>query len=522
MHVSSMKSGFLSLALVCLCATAEAATLRRGLGPEPDSLDIHQAQGLPALQVLRETNEGLLTYDAQGELAGGVAASWEVSDDGRAYRFSLRPEARWSNGDPVLADDFVRGWQAALSPRTQARTAALLVAVSNARAVMAGEADPVELGITADGPATLRVELDQPSPWFLEVLAHPVSYPLHAGSGSRASARPSNGAYRIAGQVPRGGITLEADPAFHAADTVGVATVEYLPIEDPGSELARYRAGEIDITETIPPGRYAWLQENLGAELRVTPYLGTFWLGVNMRREPLGASVDLRRALMLSIDRETLVRVIIGSGEAPAWSVVPPGLSGYTPQSDGGQRLSQAEREAEARALYARAGYGPSRPLRVQLRFNTSTQNRRLAVAVAAMWKQVLGVQTELLHEEWKVFVNNRRQGILTEIFRGGWIADYADPATFLELFRSGDELNTTFYADPRFDELLDRAAAHRGAQRLQLLQQAETLLMRDMPAVPLYYYVSRHLVKPRVRGFRDNVRDIHLSRYLSIEPEPE
>ncbi len=519
MPIHSMYLRQFALPLLLACTAVQAEVLRRGLGPEPDSLDIHQAQGLSAIQVLRDTHEGLITYDAHGELTGGVAESWEISTDGRVYRFRLRAAARWSNGDPLVANDFVRAWQAALSPATQARTAGLMVAVAKAREVMAGEADPVELGIRAEGPGELTVELEHASPWFLEILAHPVSYPMHARGGVKSSERHSNGAFRISAHVPHSSITLQADPNYHGASSVRLKELEYLPIEDPGSELSRFRADELDITETIPPGRYDWLRENLPAELRIAPYLGTYWLGVNMRREPLGVSVDLRRALMLAIDRDTLTRIVTGAGETPAWSVVPPGLDDYLPQADGSQRLSQEEREAEARALYATSGYGPDRPLRVQLRFNTSAQHRRLAVAVAAMWKQVLGVHAELMHEEWKVFVNNRRQGVLTEIFRGGWIADYADPATFLDLFRAGEELNTTFYANSRFDDLLDQAASRDGKQRFELLQQAETLLMRDMPVIPLYYYVSRHLVKTRVNGFHDNVRDVHLSRYLSIGP---
>ncbi|NIP17568.1 MAG: peptide ABC transporter substrate-binding protein, partial [Xanthomonadales bacterium] len=175
-----------------------------------------------------------------------------------------------------------------------------------------------------------------------------------------------------------------------------------------------------------------------------------------------------------------------------------------------------------ARSLYREAGYGPGKALRVELRYNTSGMHRRMAVAVAAMWKQVLGVNAELINEEWKVFVNNRRQGVVTQVFRGGWIADYADPSTFLDLFRSGNELNNTFYAGGEYDALLRQAEGLQGAARMATLQRAESLLMRDMPVIPLYYYVSRHLVKPGVTGFYDNARDIHLSRYLGKETAGE
>jgi len=179
---------------------------------------------------------------------------------------------------------------------------------------------------------------------------------------------------------------------------------------------------------------------------------------------------------------------------------------------------SQAEREAEAKRLLLAAGFGPGRPLLLQLRYNTSSLHRRIAVTVAAMWKQVLGINTELINEEWKVFVNNRRLGVVTEVFRGGWIADYADPTSFLDLFLTGSELNNTFYSDREFDHLMEMAGEAAGSKRLTLLQKAEARLLDTMPVIPLYYYVSRHLVRPDVGGFIDNIRDVHLSRYISKE----
>jgi oligopeptide transport system substrate-binding protein len=513
-----MSRRILPAVLLLVCHSACADTLRRGLGPEPDSLDIHEAQGLSAIHLLRETREGLMTFDARGELAPGVAASWEVLDQGRLFRFRLRGEARWSNGDPLVADDFVRAWQAAVTPASAARTAALLGPVQNARAILEGRLDPAALGIRAVATHELEIRLQQAAPWFTEILAHPVSFPLHPGAATNPRDAPVNGAFQVVEAVPHAMIRLAANPLYHAADSVRLAAVEYLPIEDPAAELARYRAGELDITETIPAGRYDWLRGNLAAELHVHPYLGSFWLGFNLAREPFRENPDLRRALALAVDRETLVRVVLGAGELPAWSIVPPGLPGYQPRADNAAGLDRDSREAKARQLYRAAGYGKGRELLVELRFNTSSLHRRMAVAVAAMWKQVLGVGTELINEEWKVFVNNRRQGVITQVFRGGWIADFADPESFLDLFRSGNELNTTFYANTRYDALLDQAGLLQGARRMAALQQAELALMRDMPVIPLYYYVSRHLVKPGVRGFEDNVRDIHLSRYLSLD----
>jgi len=519
MRTRRTAAPFFAAAIVAalLAGSGSAATVHRGLGPEPDSLHIHQAQGLAAVNLLRDIREGLVTFDAAGEPVPGQAASWEVLEKGLRYRFTLRADARWSNGDRVTAGDFVRAWQMAFTPATAAATASLLRPVRNAEGILQGRLAPDTLGIRAVDPATLDIELDQAAPWFTEILAHPVAFPLHADGLDDPRGAPVNGPFRIAEWTPRASIRLAPNPAFHAADSIDVDGVVYYPIEEPATELARYRAGELDITETIPAGRFAWLQENLPEHLHVHPYLGSFWLGLNLRHAELGRSPELRQALSLAIDREIVVRTVLGAGEVPAWSVVPPGIAGYDPAVMPQSGLSQDEREAEAKRLFSRSGAGRGEPLRLELRYNTSGVHRRVAVAVAAMWKQVLGVNTELLNEEWKVFVNNREMGVVTEVFRGGWIADYADPASFLDLFLSGGGMNHTRYRNGAFDGLMARAGAAAGPRRMELLREAEALLTRDMPVIPLYYYVSRHLVRPRVSGYTDNLRDIHLSRYLQL-----
>lgn len=510
----------LGSAAIALCASAaQAMEIHRGLGPEPDSLHIHQAQGLAAINLLRDVREGLVTFDAAGEPVAGQAAGWAVSEDGLRYRFTLREDARWSDGSPVTAADFVQAWRRAVAPGTAAATADLLRVLTGAADVLEGRKPPESLGAIVVDERTLEIELEAPAPWVLEILAHPVAYPLHRSQGGDARSGPVNGPFVIEQWSPRASVRLVRNPHYHSAASVRADAVNYYPIEEPATELARYRANELHITETIPAGRYGWLRQNLPDDLRVHPYLGSFWLGMNLRNAALGGSEDLRRALALAIDRDILVRTVLGAGEMPGWSVVPPGIPGYTPALLSESGWTQPQREEEARRLYRRAGYSERNPLRLELRFNTSAIHRRVAVAVGAMWKQVLGVRTDLVHEEWKVFVNNRRMGVVTEVFRGGWIADYADPASFLGLFVAGGELGGTFYAEPAFDARVE-AAADAGASRAAALRQAEARLMQDMPVIPLYYYVSRHLVKPEVRGFIDNVRDIHLSRYLDLENE--
>jgi oligopeptide transport system substrate-binding protein len=509
------------VAMMMLAQTAWPVTVNRGLGPEPDSLDIHQAQGLSAINLLRDLREGLLSFDSRGELIPGQAESWQILDGGKRYRFILRPDATWSNGDAVTAADFIRAWHRAFSPETASSTVGLLQLVENATPVMNGKMAVEALGIKTPEPGILEITLSKPAPWFLELLAHPVSYPLHQSFVEKPIQAAVNGPFILAGWVPRASISLVKNSRYYAASSVRIDAVEYFPIEEPAAELLRFRALELDLTETIPPGRFDWLKENLGAELRTHPYLGSFWLGINFRHPYLGHSVALRRSLSLAIDREILVRVVLGAGELPGWGIVPPGISEYEPAQMAQIGWTQAAREAEAVRLYKavvrQAGPGMQTPLVLELRYNTSQLHRRMAVAVAAMWKQVLGIATELVNEEWKVFVNNRKMGVVTEVFRGGWIADYADPASFLDLFISDSALNSTFYTNPEFDQAMSSIHQASGSERMELLHKAETLLLQDMPVIPLYYYVSRHLVNTRITGFADNVRDIHLSRYLGL-----
>lgn len=494
-----------------LWTAAAAQTVHRGLGPEPDSLDIHTAQGLAAINVLRDLREGLVSLDAAGEPVPGVAAAWTVGDGRKTWTFELDPEARWSDGARVTAADFVRAWRAALDPATAAPLGGLLDGLVNARAIRAGDKPPASLGVSALEDGRLRLELAEPVPWLPYLLAHPAAYPL-ADDPSL-----TNGPFERVEHVPGSHLELAADPDWRAAGTVAVERVIWHTIEDPAVELGRYRAGGLHITESVPPGRVEWLRRKMGDQLRIAPYLGSFWLGYNLSQPPFENAPALREALSLAIDRELIAERVIGAGEIPAWRLVPPNMPGWTSAPGPGERLAEAERLERARHLYTRAGYGPDRPLTVELRYNSSLTHRRTAAAVAGMWKQNLGVRTRQVNEEWKVFVTNRRQGRLTEVFRGGWIADFPDATSFLDLFVGDSPLNHSFFSDSEYDRLVAAAGA-AGDDRFDLLWSAEQRLLEAHAVIPLYYYVSRHLVDPRIKGFEDNPMDVHLSRWLSLD----
>ncbi len=511
------------LALAPFAATA-TGTLERGNGPEPDSLDAHRAQSLSAFSVLRDLYEGLVTEDADGRLAPGLAETWAVSDDARTWTFRLRADLRWSDGEPLTADQVVASFRRALDPATLAPYANLLDPIAGAHDVIAGRAPPDSLGVAAPDARTVVFRLERAAP-LSKLLTLPVAFVVDAEAATRHGARHTrpgvlrgNGAYRLFDWRPQTAITLERNPHYHGAADVPIARVRFHVTEDAASEMKRYLAGDLDLTESVPAGNLERLRARFGDELVIAPMLGTYWLGLNLRRPPFRDAPELREALSLAIDREILVRHVTGFGEAPAFAIVPPGTDGHRDATPAWAGWTQGQREARARELYARAGYTRERPLEVEIRYNTSPQHRRLALAVAAMWRDVLGVRTRQVNEEWKVFVVNRRAGRITQVFRGTWIADYDDPMSFLATFRRGSPLNATGFDDPAFDVLLDHAAQETDPmRRANLLREAETRLIDAHAVIPLYCYTSKRLVRPRVEGFRPNPLDRHPTRFLRL-----
>jgi oligopeptide transport system substrate-binding protein len=508
MLTRALPSGVLLAALLCSGAVmAGTGRLERGNGPEPSTLDAHRCPEVACANILRDLYEGLVAEDGAGRLIPGMAESWEVSADGRTWTFRLREGLRWSNGEPLDAGQIVASFRRALEPATAAPYAHHFEAVGD---------------IAAPDPRTVVFRLER-SLDLPRLLLLPIAYPVYLPALEQYGARHTrpgrlvgNGAYRLKDWLPQAHVQLERNPYFR--EPAPIAEVRFHVTEDAASELRRFEAGDLHITETVPPQPLASLRERFGEQLRISPYLGSFWLGLNLRRPPLRDEPLLREALSLAVDRDILTRHVTGLGETPAFGVVPPGIAGYEPPSPGWAQGTQAEREARARALYAQAGYSRERPLELELRYNTSTPHRRLALAVAAMWREVLGARVTLRNEEWKVFVGNRRQGVITQAFRGGWIADVDDARDFLQLFQSGGANNWSGFADPGFDALLAQAdAAATLEERAAALQAAEARLLQAHALVPLYFYTSKHLVRPEVEGFEANPLDRHPSRFLRL-----
>lgn len=519
--------GILLASLLCLSLAAcgndhepaPGTTLHRGLGTDPESLDPQKARSVQAADVLRDLREGLLGLSPAGALVATGATSWTISDDGLTYRFSLRPDARWSNGEPVTAEHYVLGLRRLVDPAVAAFYAQTIEDIANARAVISGEMPVESLGVTAVDEHTLQIVLQRRVPYLLSLLTHPSTFPAHP---EQATTPVSNGAYRLATWNPGSLLQLERNTHYWNDGATAIDRVSYHVVTEELTELNRFRAGELYITDNVPPERFQEVREQYGEQLRVAPYLGVYYYGFNLTQPPFQDKPRLRQALSMAIDRDVLVDKITGRGEAPAYSWVPPGTNNYDPPALGFADLTQAERNAIAQRLYEQAGYSAANPLSIELRYNTSDTQQRIALAVQAMWEQTLGVRTKLISEEFQVLLENIREQQVTQIFRGSWIGDYNDAQTFLGLMQGGSLSNMTGYQRAEFDSLLDRAAEQVDLDRRRLfLEEAERLMLADHVVIPLYFYVSKHLVHPDVRGWEDNVLDYHYSQHLSLDAVP-
>lgn len=503
------------------------STLQRGLSSDPESLDPQKARTVQAGQVLHDIGEGLMSYSPAGELVGGAAQSWTVGDDGLRYAFVLRENARWSNGDALTAEHFAYSLRRLVDPATGASYGDLLANVVNAAAIIDGDKSPATLGVEAIDDRTLVVRLERPTPYLLNLLAHFVTFPVHpakvAALGDRygrAGVTPSNGAYVLDARSPGSVITLRRNPYYWNDAATAIDRVRYHVIENERTEYSRYQADELHITDNVPPNVIRNTPEELSGQLHVAPYLGVYFYGLNLTRPPFRDNPQLRQALSMAIDRDVLVTSITGRGELPAYGWVSPGVANYESQRQSYADLTREQRHDEARRLYRAAGYGPDNPLRTEIRYNTSATEGLVVQAVIAMWKEVLGVETTAVNEEIKTLLIEIREAKVTQVFRGSWIGDYNDAYTFLGIMESGNPLNMPHYTSDEYNSLMRSAAAQTDPRhRRRFLEEAERVLLADHAVIPLYFYVSKHLIKPGVRGWEDNVLDYHYSQHLRLVP---
>lgn len=516
----------LVVACLGLATAAEAGeeVLRRSGTEDPATLDPHKAAYPGEFNVISDLFTGLLTLDASARPVPGCAESWAVSPDGMTYTFLLRPGLQWSDGHPLDSRDFLWSLRRALDPATAFPFAARLYALRNARAVSAGDLPPEALGVEALDARTLRLTLEHPAPYILEVLASYSSpAPRHVIEARpedwvRPGRMVSNGPFVLSEWVPNSHVRLARNPRFYDAGAVRLDAVVHVHTDDANNALRRFRAGELDIVLVVPPDQLDWARENLAAELRLSPGFGMEHVAFNVRRPPFD-DARVRRALSMAVDREALVRHITRAGEQPAYGIVPPAASNYAAHARADfAGLAQAERLRQARSLLADAGFERSRPLRFTLSYPSGDVNKRVSVALAAMW-QAAGVQVDLRGSELRALLGEVGRGDFDAV-RFRWLSGTTDPVSFLERLESGaGAMNQSGYANDRYDALVREAENTADiAARGRLLAQAEALALADQPVMPLYFYAGRRLVQGHVRGWVENPRGIHLSRWLALD----
>ncbi|MBJ3775086.1 peptide ABC transporter substrate-binding protein [Acuticoccus mangrovi] len=514
--------------VVAATAPARAATYVRGEQGDPETLDPHKTSTVVEAAILRDLLEGLVINDAKAGIAPGVAKEWTLSDDGLTYTFTLRDDAKWSNGDPVTADDFVYSLRRIMTPETGAKYANILYPIRNAEAVNTGKLPPEELGVAAPDPSTVVITLGTPAPYFLELLTHQTGLPVHRGSieaHGAAFVQPenmvTNGPYHLVSFAPNDKLVMEKSETFHDADEVAIDRVEYIPFEERATCLRRFEAGEVHSCAEVPREQIASIRERLGDEFHIAPYLGTYYYAINSARAPFD-DPRIRRALSLAIDREFLAAEIFSGSMLAGYSLVPPGIANYVPE-DEAPVLDYADtpmldREDEALRLLEDAGYGPDKPLDIEISYNSSEDHRNAATAIAEMWRP-LGINVTFNVRDLPAHYANLRDAKDYDVARAGWIGDYSDPQNFLFLNLSdNDGFNYGRYDNPEYDRLMAEAGEETDlAARAELLADAERLFLRDMPQIPLLHYSSTALVSSKLSGWEDNVRHVHPTRYLSL-----
>ena len=492
---------------------------------DPATIDPHKVS-LPGEQlVVLDLFMSLTTPGMTGRPIPGSAESWTLSADGRRYDFKLRRNLKWSDGRALTSEDWVYSFRRMLDPATAFPLASRLFPIRNARAIATGAMPVTALAVSAPDPQTVRIELENPTPYFIDVIAAaamPVPRHViekHGNEWLRPENIVSNGPFVLEEWRPNAYVRARVNPNFWGADQVKLDGVVHYPLGNPGTLVRRFNAGELDLIMVVPPERTDELRAQHGESLRLGRGIANEVVVFNTRSGPT-ADVRVRRALAMAIEREVIARNVLGFPGVGAYSIVPPGVLNYDRGAQPDYATwGSAKRLAEAKRLLAEAGYGPGKPLRIRLAFPSTDLNRKVAVAIGAMWSQV-GVRADLQQKETKALVTEVGVGNF-DAARFVWLASFSDPYAYLERMlsvRSAVVMNTAGYRNPQFDGLLAKAAQEVDVtQRSAILRQAESMVLKDQPVAPVYYLVGRRLVSKRVSGFADNPRGLYPTWLMSV-----
>ncbi|WNN46875.1 ABC transporter substrate-binding protein [Siccibacter colletis] len=504
---------------------AKKQELVRHIKDEPASLDPVKAVGLPEIQVIRDLFEGLVNQDEKGTLIPGVATRWQ-SNDNRVWTFTLRDNARWSDGTPVTAEDFVYSWQRLVDPKNTSPFAwfAALAGISNAQAIIDGKQTPDKLGVKAVNKNTLTVQLDKPVPYFPNLAANFALYPVPKTAIEKSGndwTKPGNlvgnGAYVLQDRVVNEKLVVVPNTHYWDNARTVLQKVTFVPINQESAATKRYLAGDIDITESFPKNLYQKLLKDIPGQVYTPAQLGTYYYAFNTQKGPT-ADARVRLALSMTIDRRLMAEKVLGTGEKPAWRFTPDVTAGFTPQPSRMEEMSQQELNAEAKTLLKAAGFGPGRPLKLTLLYNTSENHQKIAIAVASMWKKNLGVDVKLQNQEWKTYIDSRNTGNF-DVIRASWVGDYNEPSTFLSLLTSTHSGNIARFSDPAYDKVIEQASIETtDAARNKDYNEAENIIASKAPIAPIYQYTNGRLIKPWLKGYPiDNPEDVAYSRTMYL-----
>ena len=500
---------------------ADNQTFTYSIIDEFTSVDPQIVEDVSGSDIIRDLFEGLFNQDKEGNLVPGVATSYDVSDDKLTYTFHLRDNAKWSDGKPVTAGDFVYAWRRLADPNTASpyQWFISIMSLKNGDAVQAGDLPPEELGVKALDDQTLEVTLSQPIPYFVLTTTHASTFPTpkwvidkYGVDWTKPGNIVSNGAYVLTEHVPNERSVRERNPMYWNNDETVIEKVTALVINDENIALQRYLAGELDRTG-VPTGQYPALKEKYPDQAVSVPSLCSYYYMFNLRPDAPEWQKDarVRKALSYAIDRDIIVDKILQGGQIPAYTFTPGATAGFTvPQVDYAG-MTQDERNAAAKAMMDEAGFGAGNPLDLTLVYNTSEGHKKIAIAVSQMWKQTLGVNVTLENMEWKTFLQARSNGDF-DVARGGWCGDYNEASTFLDLVTTNSGYNDSKYSNPEVDKLMADAKTADNPQ--PNYTRVEEILAEDMPIIPIYHYASVFMLNPQLKGWPyENVEQNWYSR---------
>ena len=507
---------------------AKVQELVRGNGTEVATIDPHKSQGVPESHVIRDLLEGLVNQDGDGNTIPGVAESWETTDN-KTFTFHLRKDAKWSNGDPVTAQDFVYSWQRAVDPATASPYAWYMeyTKMANAKGIVAGKKDKSELGVKAVDANTLVVELETAVPYFVMMMGHTTMKPVHQATVEKYGdqwTKPEhfvgNGAFSVDKWVVNERLVLKRNDQYWDNGKTVLNKVTFLPIENQVAEMNRFLSGEIDFTNELPTEHFKRLKKEHAEDVSVAGNLCSYYYIFNTKKAPFD-DVRVRQAISYAIDRNIVTDAILAQGQKPAYFLTPEITAGFDPELPAYGKMSQKERNAEAARLLAEAGYGKDNPLNFKLLYNTSENHKKIAVALGSMWKKTLGLSVTLENQEWKTYLSSKDSGDF-EVARAGWCGDYNEASSFLTLMKSNNTTGGVHYDSAAYDQIIDKALNSTSEEeRKALYLEAEKLMANDMPIAPIYQYVKSRLLNPHVGGFPiNNAEDKIFSKDLYIKAQ--